>query len=83
MNWMDRLNERADLMGRMLDTIGAMKQVPSVAHSDAALRSAAHRCINCSETEACRAWLDQHKDGAARALPECPNAQLFNSWLEN
>lgn len=83
MNWMDRLNERADLMGRMLDTIGAMKQMPVGLHSDAALRSAAHRCINCSETEACRVWLDQHPDGADRPLPECPNAQLFNSWLEN
>ena len=83
MNWMDRLNERADLMGRMLDTIGAMKQVPTGAHSDAALRSAAYRCINCSETETCRAWLDQHPEGADRALPQCPNAPLFNSWLEN
>jgi len=82
-NWMDRLNERADLMGRMLDTIGAMKQVPTGVHSDAALRSAAYRCINCSKTEACRAWLDQHPDGADRALPECPNAYLFNGWLEN
>ncbi|MCK7611695.1 DUF6455 family protein [Roseibium sediminicola] len=80
---MDRLNERADLMGRMLDTIGAMKQMPVGVQSGAALRSAAHRCINCSETEACRAWLDQHPDGADRPLQECPNAQLFNSWLEN
>ena len=80
MNWMDRLNERADLMGRMLDTIGAMKHVPSAAHSDATIRAAAHRCMNCSETDTCRAWLDQHADGADEALKACPNAELFNSW---
>jgi len=83
MNWMDRLNERAELMGRMLDTLGAMKHVPSGPQSGAALRSAAHRCLNCSHTDACRDWLENHPDGAERALPVCPNAQLFNSWLEN
>jgi len=82
-NWMDRLNERADLMGRMLDTIGAMKRVPAGPASDAALRSAAYRCIHCSQTKACHAWLDKHPDGADRTLPDCPNARLFNSWLEN
>jgi len=79
-NWMDRLNERAELMGRMLDTIGAMKDVPAATHSDAAIRSAAYRCINCSETDTCRKWLDEHADGADRALSDCPNAELFNSW---
>jgi len=83
LNWMDRLNERAELMGRMLDTIGAMNHVPTGAHTDAALRSAAYRCINCSETEACRAWLESHPDGADEALPNCPNAPLFNSWIDS
>ena len=80
MNWMDRLNERAELMGRMLNTIGAMKEVPSAAHSDAVIRAAAFRCINCSETESCRQWLDTHAEGAEQALSACPNADLFNSW---
>ena len=82
MNWMDRLNERAELMGRMLDTIGAMKNVPVGYQADTDLRSAALRCINCGETEACQKWLEAHPDGAERALPECPNADLFNSWLD-
>ncbi len=83
MNWMDRLNERAELMGRMLDTIGAMKYMPSGAQSQAVMRSAAYRCINCSETDACRTWLEQHPDGAEHPLDQCPNAALFNSWLDN
>ncbi len=83
MNWMDRLNERADLMGRMLETIGAMKKIPAGPPSKIAIRSAAFRCINCSETEKCKNWLDKHTDGADKALSECPNAHLFNSWLDD
>ncbi|MBG6175393.1 hypothetical protein IWQ55_003225 [Labrenzia sp. EL_208] len=82
MNWMDRLNERAELMGRMLDAIGAMKNMPTGIHSNAAIRSAAVRCINCRNTEACKQWLSDHPDGATHPMKNCPNAELFNSWLE-
>jgi hypothetical protein len=80
---MERLNERADLMGRMLETIGAMKDSPSGTHAGSRLRSAAYRCMNCTETEACRKWLQDPNDRSAQVLPECPNAGLFNSWLQN
>ena len=83
MNWMDRLNERAGLMGKMLDTIGAMDKIPAGARSDAALRSAALRCIHCGKTEACKAWLEDHPDGAAHPMKDCPNAELFNTWLKD
>jgi len=82
-NWMDRLNERAELMGKMLDTIGAMNNMPAGIQSDAALRSAAVRCINCQNTEACREWLADHPEGAAQPMKSCPNADLFSSWLED
>ena len=82
MTWMDRLNERAELMGRMLETMGAMKAMPTGAYTDAAMHRAAHRCISCTETEACRAFLESHPEGANNTLPGCPNAPLFNSWLE-
>ncbi|WP_428641355.1 DUF6455 family protein [Roseibium sp.] len=80
---MDRLNERAELMGRMLRTIDAMKSVPTGLHANIELRSAAIRCINCRETEACRQWLDSHEDGAEAPMQECPNAHLFKNWLES
>jgi len=80
-NWMDRLTERAELMGRMLDTIGAMNKVPVNLRADMELRSAAKRCVSCRETEACRLWLDSHPEGAEAPLDKCPNADLFNSWL--
>ena len=80
---MDRLNERAELMGRMLDTIGAMKNLPAGIHSDAAIRSAAIRCINCGNTGACKTWLKEHPDGAKSPMKGCPNDELFKSWLED
>ncbi|MET1414682.1 DUF6455 family protein [Roseibium sp. HPY-6] len=80
---MDRLNERAELMGRMLDTIGAMKNIPAGIQSDAAMRSAAIRCINCGNTEACKKWLQDHPDGATSPMKGCPNEDLFKSWLED
>ncbi len=83
MNWMDRLNERAELMGRMLDTIGAMQHMPAGVQSDNALRSAAVRCINCRNTDACKKWLENHPEGAMRPMEGCPNADLFGSWLED
>ncbi|QDG78345.1 hypothetical protein FJ695_22160 [Labrenzia sp. PHM005] len=82
MNWMDRLNERAELMGRMLETIGAMKGLPGEDHADIDLEVAARRCISCEGTEECRHWLDSHSDGADAPLKACPNAALFQSWLK-
>lgn len=83
MNWMERLNERAGLMGRMLETIGAMQAMPAGPHMDAALRTAAQRCMNCRETEACRRWLDEHPQGSGSVLEACPNANLFRHWFDN
>jgi len=82
-NWMERLNERADLMGRMLETIGAMNHLPTGVQSGTELRNAAYRCLNCGETETCRRWLQDHPDGADGPLPECPNAALFEAWLKS
>ncbi|GAA0783813.1 hypothetical protein E1180_09745 [Roseibium denhamense] len=82
MNWMDRLNERAGLMGRMLETIGAMEDLPGSDLSDMTMRSAAQRCMRCENTKACSNWLDQNTAGAPAAPDTCPNAALFNSWLK-
>ncbi|MBO9418478.1 hypothetical protein J7481_03140 [Labrenzia sp. R4_2] len=82
MNWMDRLNERAELMGRMLDTIGAMKGLPEGVQADVDMETAARRCMSCQETEKCRHWLEHHEDGAKAPLKDCPNAVLFESWLK-
>ncbi|MBN9669753.1 DUF6455 family protein [Roseibium aggregatum] len=80
---MDRLTERAELMGRMLDTIGAMNKIPASIQANMEMRSAALRCVSCRETEACRKWLENHQGGADGPLDKCPNADLFKQWLDN
>ncbi|KZM47541.1 DUF6455 family protein [Labrenzia sp. OB1] len=76
---MERLNERAALMGRMIEAIGAMDNGPAGVQTGQALRSAAIRCVRCTRSEACRKWLADHPRGADRAMADCPNASLFNS----
>ena len=80
MSWMDRLNERAELMGRMMSAIGAVNK-PNTGFSGAnVLRVAATRCLSCGHTKECREWLDAHPEGAAHAPAICPNANLFKEW---
>jgi hypothetical protein len=81
-NWDGPMNERAELMGRMLDTIGAMKGLPGGVHADVDMETAARRCMSCQETEKCRQWLEHHEDGAEAPLKDCANAILFESWLK-
>ncbi|WP_299812577.1 DUF6455 family protein [uncultured Roseibium sp.] len=80
---MERLKERAELMGQMIETIGAMDNGPAGAQADRVLRSAALRCVRCKHTEACRQWLADHSGGAEKAMADCPNASLFNSLKEH
>ena len=82
MNWMDQLNERANLMGRMLNTIGAMKELPEGGIADVDLETAARRCMSCRETEKCARWLESHPNGSDGPLKECPNAALFRCWMQ-
>lgn len=82
MNWMDRLNERAELMGRMLETIGAMKGLPGGEQAGIDLETASRRCMSCEETGKCRKWLESNADGANAPMKDCPNVILFQSWLK-
>ncbi len=80
MNWMERLNERAEMMGRMLKTISAAKKPHASRQAESELRSAALLCLNCKETEACRDWRNGHRGGAAIAVKTCPNSHAFYRW---
>lgn len=82
MRWMDRMNERAALMGRMMETIGATDKIPQSLVAESELRQAANRCLCCEKTEECAAWLKSHQDGAQAAPELCPNANLFAAWKD-
>ncbi|SHM03003.1 DUF6455 family protein [Roseibium suaedae] len=81
MHWVDKMNERANLMGRMLETIGAMERMPTGQCLGHDLRTAVSRCSQCETTEACKTWLDKNKAGATEPMAECPNSELFRRWL--
>ncbi|WP_209015106.1 DUF6455 family protein [Roseibium limicola] len=77
------MNERAALMGRMLETIDAMdpeQQGHSLARG---LRTASGNCMNCKNAEACARWLDEHPEGTGMAPEICLNRTLFASWKKN
>lgn len=75
------LDDRLEMMGRMLATTGAdLTRLPS-GTLDAQFRSAAYRCLGCRKEAQCERWLDEgHAQAAAPAF--CPNAQLMNSVRE-
>ncbi|MFD1693901.1 DUF6455 family protein [Roseibium aestuarii] len=77
------MNERAALMGRMLEAIGAMDHAPDGQCLGHDLRQAAGTCMGCNQAEACAHWLDAHPEGAGQAPEICPNRRLFASWKEN
>ncbi|WP_417688975.1 DUF6455 family protein [Roseibium sp.] len=82
MRWIDRMNERADLMGRMIQTIGAMDKMPAGLSLESDLRLAASRCLTCSHTKACARWLEDNCEGADAPMSNCPNAEVFSNWLK-
>ena len=79
MSWMDRLNERAELMGRMMRTLGAMQGGHGLMGASE-IRLAAQRCMGCDRAEDCRNWLDEHETGAREAPDLCPNRELLKAW---
>ncbi len=83
MNWMEQLNQRAHLMGRMLETIGASESITDGSSSVKDLRAAAEKCANCTEADGCAEWLNQHADGSANPYDACPNAALFTRWASS
>lgn len=83
MNWMNKMNERAHLMGQMLETIGAMDPDARGKCLEGELRTAASRCICCSHTRQCATWLQENTAGATAPFEDCPNAALFKEWMQN
>lgn len=81
MRWADGMSGRADLMRRMLGTIGAMDRMPEGMCMGQDLRTAMQRCACCGESENCQKWIEEHSGEITRAPDLCPNAALFNSWL--
>jgi len=67
---------RNELFGRMMQRFGAPQSADDVYPEGAMLRIAAARCIHCTETRRCMAWLTE-TTGTQGASEFCPNAATF------
>lgn len=75
------LDERSDLMGRMLDTLGVRQRRCDDLQAARDLRSAAQNCLHCRSSPECRAWLDEQEVIGQTSEPTfCPNHERFKTW---
>lgn len=73
---LNRGDQRAMLMERMLEAVASGAVTPHEELPDRELEAAFRRCFRCDAADTCRRWLD----GQARELGYrdfCPNAGLF------
>lgn len=71
-----RVNRRVDLMDDMMVTLQVRQALSELPNSGHVLRRAAIRCLNCGESESCKAWLDGHWQ-EDEAPSYCRNRDLF------
>lgn len=75
---LDHVLAQADLMDRMIDRVGVNPAVVARLDRGMTWYAARTRCIECSHSRECRAWVDG--TAAGTAPPDfCPNGRLFES----
>ncbi len=75
------LDERADMMTRMLETLGLRDRACPDAAAARELRSAAQNCMMCQTTGACQKWLNEQDVVGHTSDPTfCPNYERFMEW---
>jgi len=81
MSFFQRIDEHADLMTRMAETLGVGldEAVTDGRLSENCLSGAYLRCIGCREAEACSGFLAENAEGAEAAPDYCRNASLFEA----
>lgn len=72
----NRMNQQADLMEEMIDTLDLREALESRADNANVIRRAANRCMGCTETDACQSWLEEHKT-AEQSPSYCRNHDMF------
>lgn len=80
MGLFNRIDQRANVMGRMAETLDVDITEAFARHADTvrAYRQAVMRCTFCPHDNACTAWMDAHAH--AEAAPDyCRNKDIFDS----
>lgn len=71
-----RIDERAGMMGRMMQVVGVNDFADTGLALENQLRTAFFRCQACRASGECQDWLAGHQE-AAEAPSFCPNADFF------
>jgi hypothetical protein len=71
-----RIDERAEMMGRMMQVVGVNDFADTGLALESQLRTAFFRCQACRASGECQDWLTEH-EVAAEAPSFCPNADFF------
>ncbi|MEM1045567.1 MAG: DUF6455 family protein [Pseudomonadota bacterium] len=83
-NMVEILDERADMMARMLETLGLRNRPCSDAAAASDLRTAARNCMMCRSTGECQTWIaEQDIVGRTSDPTFCPNYARFMEWQKS
>jgi hypothetical protein len=78
---LDRIFRQAELMDRMMETVGVAPMVAARVDKGVGWYEARTRCIACCREQECRQWL-QRTPAATGAPPDfCVNAEFFRRCL--
>ncbi|MEO9614528.1 MAG: DUF6455 family protein [Nitratireductor sp.] len=79
--FIDRIAARADLMEKMIDTLGVREGILDMPDEASVMRNAALRCLSCRHGAECGTWLETNATHA-RAPSYCRNRELFDFVAE-
>ena len=77
------LDERANLMRRMLETLGIRQKARAEMGGAEDLQIVEQTCTLCQSTGICQSWLDEQEIIGRTSDPAfCPNYSRFLEWRE-
>ena len=74
---LDRVFRQADLMDRVIESVGVNPAVAARVDRGVAFYEARTRCISCCFEQECRKWLEQPPVERSHPAEFCPNAEFL------
>ncbi|MVA99064.1 hypothetical protein GN330_17585 [Nitratireductor sp. CAU 1489] len=75
--FIDKIAARADLMEKMIDTLGVRAGISEMPDQPSVMRNAALRCLSCRHGAECGSWMETSPTHE-RAPSYCRNRELFD-----
>jgi len=76
--FVERLQQRADNMGRMIRRLGVLDEWASATDRGLRIARTTRRCMFCPNTDRCAAWLAAPDADPAAYRSFCPNAEALD-----